>query len=61
MMLMRMRRKARELEKVKKLYRTATQKILPTHLNNSNHASATLCALAARIERSSTARRKVNP
>jgi hypothetical protein len=42
MMPMRMRRKARKMEKVKNLSRTArAQKILSTRWNKSDHARAT--------------------
>jgi hypothetical protein len=52
------RRKARKVEKVENLYRTATeQKILPTRRNKSDHACAIRCAPA--IAPSRTARRNM--
>ena len=60
MMPMLLRRKAREMEKLENLYRTATvEKSFPTHRNKSDHACASRRVLAAEFARSSTARRKV--
>ena len=57
-----MRRKVRNVEKVEKLYRTATvQKIVPTHFTKSDHACAMLWVTGAKPARSCTARRKMRP
>jgi hypothetical protein len=50
MMLLWMRCKARALEKVENLYRTATaQKNLPSQLNKSNHARSILISGTSRF------------
>jgi hypothetical protein len=50
MMLLWIRRKARALEKVENLYRTATaQKNLPSQQNKSNHARSILISGTARF------------
>jgi hypothetical protein len=59
MMPMQMRRKARKMQKVENLYRTATaEKILPLSWNQSDHACA-IPAAPAEAARSSPARRNV--
>jgi hypothetical protein len=53
MMLLCMRRKARALEKVENLYRTATaQKNFPVRMNKSNHARSILASRASCLPRS---------
>ena len=62
MMPMLRRRKAREMEKVENLSRTATvEKSFPTHRNKSDHACASLWLLAAENGVSSLGERAISP